>query len=44
VKLYLSPVHYDSNAYEKHLKERWVSVEKIMKEAGIIKEAATQPE
>jgi tripartite-type tricarboxylate transporter receptor subunit TctC len=42
--LYLSPVHYDSKAYEKHLKERWVSVEKIMIEAGIIKEAATQPE
>jgi len=43
-KLYLSPVHYDSKAYEKHLKERWVGVEKLMMEAGIIKEAATQPE
>ena len=43
-KLYLSPVHYDSKAYEKHLKERWVGVEKLMIEAGIIKEAATQPE
>ena len=43
-KLYLSPVHYDGQAFDTYLKERWGSVEKIMIEAGIIKEAATKPE
>lgn len=43
-RLYLTPVYIDSAAYEKHLKERWVDVEKNMKEAGIITEAATKPE
>jgi len=43
-RLYLSPAHYDSRAYAKHLQERWRSVEKIMIEAEIIKAAATKPE
>jgi hypothetical protein len=36
-KLYLSPVHYDSKAYDKHLKERWVNVERIMMKPGLSK-------
>jgi len=43
-RLYLTPIYFDSEAYERHIKERWVAVEKAMKEAGIITEAATKPE
>lgn len=43
-KLYLDPVCLDSAACEKHLKERWVRVEKILKNTGIITEAATKPQ
>jgi tripartite-type tricarboxylate transporter receptor subunit TctC len=43
-RLYLSPARYDSQAYGRHLQERWGSVVKILTEAGIVKEAATQPE
>jgi tripartite-type tricarboxylate transporter receptor subunit TctC len=42
-KLYLNPIHYDSKEYERHLKEKWARTEKMFKETGIIKEAATQP-
>jgi len=42
-KLALTPVMYTSKDYELHLKEHWVKIEKIFKEAGIIKEAASQP-
>ena len=42
-KLSLTPVMYMSKEYERHLKEHWVKMEKIFKDAGIIKEAATQP-
>jgi len=43
-KLYLSPVWMGSQEYDKHLKDKWVRTEKLFKETGIIKEAATQPQ
>ncbi len=43
-KLYLNPVHYVGKEYEQHLKEKWTQTEKLFKEIGIIKEAATQPQ
>lgn len=43
-KLYLNPVNFGSAAYERHLKEKWPRTEREFKEAGIIKEPATQPE
>jgi tripartite-type tricarboxylate transporter receptor subunit TctC len=42
-KLYLNPIHYDSKEYERLLKEKWTRMEKMFKDTGIIKEAATQP-
>ena len=42
-KLYLTPVFIGSKDYEQHLKEKWVKTEKMFKDMGIIKEAATQP-
>jgi len=33
-----------SQEYDKHLKDKWVRTEKLFKETGIIKEAATQPQ
>jgi tripartite-type tricarboxylate transporter receptor subunit TctC len=42
-KLYLTPILIKSKEYDLHLKERWVRMEKMFKEIGIIKEAATQP-
>ncbi len=42
-KLYLTPVFMGSREYDQHLKEKWVRTEKMFKETGIIKEAATQP-
>jgi tripartite-type tricarboxylate transporter receptor subunit TctC len=42
-KLFLTPTHYGSRAYDEHLKEKWVRTERMFKETGIIKEAATQP-
>jgi tripartite-type tricarboxylate transporter receptor subunit TctC len=42
-QFYVAPVYYVGDEYERHLQERWVAVEKIMKEAGIITEAATSP-
>jgi tripartite-type tricarboxylate transporter receptor subunit TctC len=43
-KLYLTPVFIGAKDYDQHLKEKWVSTEKMFKETGIIKEAATQPQ
>jgi tripartite-type tricarboxylate transporter receptor subunit TctC len=43
-KLYLTPVYYTSTQYEQHLKDKWVKTEKLFKDTGIIKEAATQPQ
>jgi tripartite-type tricarboxylate transporter receptor subunit TctC len=42
-KLFLSPIFMDSKEYDQHLKEKWGRTEKMFKETGIIKEAATQP-
>jgi len=42
-KLYLSPIFMNSKEYDQHLKEKWGRTEKMFKETGIIKEAATQP-
>ena len=42
-KLALTPVLYMSKEYERHLREHWVKIEKIFKDTGIIKEAASQP-
>jgi tripartite-type tricarboxylate transporter receptor subunit TctC len=42
-RLYLTPAHYSSVDYERHLKEKWVRTETIFKEIGIVKESATQP-
>lgn len=42
-KLSLTPVYYGSVEWERHMKERWVRMEKIFKDTGIIKEAATEP-
>lgn len=41
--LYLNPVYYDSKKFENHLKERWIRMEKLLKDINIIKEPATQP-
>jgi tripartite-type tricarboxylate transporter receptor subunit TctC len=42
-KLYLSPAHYNSKDYTRSIEERWDTMEKLFKEVGMIKEAATQP-
>jgi len=42
-QLYLTPILIKSKEYDLHLKEKWVLTEKMFKEIGIIKEAATQP-
>jgi tripartite-type tricarboxylate transporter receptor subunit TctC len=42
-KLYLTPILIKSKEYDLHLKEKWARTEKMFKEIGIIKEAATQP-
>ncbi len=42
-KLYLTPAYMGSKEYDQHLKEKWGKTEKMFKEMGIIKEAATQP-
>jgi tripartite-type tricarboxylate transporter receptor subunit TctC len=42
-RLYMSPVSLNSKEYDQYLKEKWGRTEKLFKETGIIKEAATQP-
>ena len=42
-KLNLAPAYYNSQDYERFLKEAWKRLGKSMKEAGMIKEPATQP-
>ncbi len=39
----LTPILLRSKEYEQHLKDKWFRTEKLFKEIGIIKEAATQP-
>jgi tripartite-type tricarboxylate transporter receptor subunit TctC len=43
-KIDLTPVHYDGKAFEQFLKASWQKVNKQLLQAGLIKEAATQPE
>jgi tripartite-type tricarboxylate transporter receptor subunit TctC len=43
-KMNLIPAYYNSKDYDRHLKELWVTLEKSQKEAGLIKEPATQPQ
>jgi tripartite-type tricarboxylate transporter receptor subunit TctC len=43
-KYYVSPLYLNSKDYDRHLRERWATYEKLFKQFGIIKEAATQPE
>jgi tripartite-type tricarboxylate transporter receptor subunit TctC len=42
-KLDLAPIYYNGKAYDEYLKSGWEKIGKVMKEAGIIKEAATEP-
>ena len=42
-KIYMSPAHLSGKDFDQNLKERWTRMEKLFKEYGIIKEAATQP-
>jgi tripartite-type tricarboxylate transporter receptor subunit TctC len=42
-KLYLSPVSYNSQQFDEHLKRYWAMEEKMYKDIGIVKEPATQP-
>jgi tripartite-type tricarboxylate transporter receptor subunit TctC len=39
----LTPILIKSKEYDLHLKDKWVRTEKMFKEIGLIKEAATQP-
>jgi tripartite-type tricarboxylate transporter receptor subunit TctC len=43
-KFYVSPFYLNSKDYSLHLRERWAQMEKLFKQFGFIKEAATQPE
>lgn len=43
-KINLTPVHYGGKAFEAFLKTNWKRVNTQLIEAGLIKEAATQPE
>jgi tripartite-type tricarboxylate transporter receptor subunit TctC len=43
-KVYVTPYYLNSKDYDRNLKERWARTEKMFKQFGIIKEAATQPE
>jgi tripartite-type tricarboxylate transporter receptor subunit TctC len=42
-KIYMSPAYLNSKEYGRSLQERWARLEKMFKEIGIIKEAATEP-
>jgi tripartite-type tricarboxylate transporter receptor subunit TctC len=43
-KAYTTPFYLNGKDYGRHLRERWTDYEKLFKQFGIIKEAATQPE
>jgi len=43
-KVYQTPFYLNSKGYDSYLRERWAEMEKLFKQLGIIKEAATQPE
>jgi tripartite-type tricarboxylate transporter receptor subunit TctC len=42
-RLYLTPLYMNGKEFEEHLKGYWPRTEKMFKDAGIIKEAATAP-
>jgi tripartite-type tricarboxylate transporter receptor subunit TctC len=42
-KLNLAPAYYNSQEYDRFLKDTWARLEKSLKETGLIKEPATQP-
>jgi tripartite-type tricarboxylate transporter receptor subunit TctC len=42
-RIYVSPFYCDSKEYEHRLKDFWEKNEKLLKDVGIIKEAATPP-
>jgi tripartite-type tricarboxylate transporter receptor subunit TctC len=42
-KIDCTPTYYSSKDFDRYLKELWVRTEKMFKDAGIIKEAATPP-
>ena len=42
-KLYTSPVSAGNKEFEAFLRKSWIREEKILKDVGVIKEAATQP-
>jgi tripartite-type tricarboxylate transporter receptor subunit TctC len=43
-KVYQTPYYLSSKDYDRYLKENWTKTEKMFKQFGMIKEAATQPE
>jgi tripartite-type tricarboxylate transporter receptor subunit TctC len=43
-KVYMTPFYLNGKDYDRHLRERWAEQEKLFKQFGFIKEAATQPE
>jgi tripartite-type tricarboxylate transporter receptor subunit TctC len=44
LKVYQTPFYLNSKDYDRYLREAWPKTEKMFKQFGIIKEAATQPE
>ncbi|MBI5440707.1 MAG: tripartite tricarboxylate transporter substrate binding protein [Deltaproteobacteria bacterium] len=42
-KVYVGPAYMGSQDYTQHLKTMWTTTEKLFKDSGIIKEAASQP-
>ena len=43
-KVYQTPYYLNSKDYERTLRQKWTETEKLFKQFGMIKEAATQPE
>ena len=43
-KVYQTPFYLNSKDYERTLRQKWAEMEKLFKQFGFIKEAATQPE
>jgi tripartite-type tricarboxylate transporter receptor subunit TctC len=43
-KVYQTPFYLNSKDYERTLRQKWAEMEKLFKQFGMIKEAATQPE
>jgi len=43
-QVFVSPFYLNSKGYGDYLRQRWATYEKLYKQFGVIKEAATQPE